>query len=74
MTKKIVVVLMAMLCLGYSLSYAQQNEGTVTLHLENTTVKEVLRQMQQQTGKYFGYQSKTWKVFPACGLSVLTNH
>lgn len=64
MTKKIVVVLMAMLCLGYSLSYAQQNEGTVTLHLNNTTVKEVLRQMQQQTGKYFGYQSKDLEGLP----------
>ncbi|SKD09297.1 TonB-linked outer membrane protein, SusC/RagA family [Chitinophaga ginsengisegetis] len=64
MTKKIVAVLLALLCLNYSLSYAQQKEDRVTLHLTNATLKEVFRQMQTQTGKYFGYQSKDLEGLP----------
>lgn len=58
MTRKIFVVLTAFLCLCQSVAFAQQKNAKVTIHLANTTVKEVFRQMQQQTGKYFGYQSK----------------
>lgn len=64
MTRKIVVVLLALLCLNYALP-AQTNDARVTLHLNKTTVKEVLRQMQLQTGKYFGYQSKELEGLPA---------
>lgn len=64
MTKKIVAVLLALLCLNFSLSYAQEKDERVTLHLANTTFKEVFRQMQAQTGKYFGYQSKDLEALP----------
>ncbi|NIG55112.1 SusC/RagA family TonB-linked outer membrane protein [Chitinophaga sp. Cy-1792] len=69
MTKKIVVVLMALLCLNYAVS-AQVSEPKVTLHLAGTSVKEVLRLMQQQTGKYFGYQSKELDALPAVKFDV----
>lgn len=58
MTRKFVVVLMAFVCLCQSATFAQQKDAIVTIHLANATVKDVFRQMQQQTGKYFGYQSK----------------
>lgn len=64
MTRKIVVVLMAFLCLYQTTIFAQQKDPKVNIHLANTTVKEVFRQMQQQTGKYFGYQSKDLEGLP----------
>ncbi|PUZ29716.1 SusC/RagA family TonB-linked outer membrane protein [Chitinophaga parva] len=57
MTKKFVLVLTALLCLHISLSYAQ-SKPTVTLHLDGVTMKEALRQLQQQSGMFIGYQSK----------------
>lgn len=58
MTRKFVSVLLALLCLHYAAVFGQQKEAKITLHLSQVPMKEALRQVQLQSGKFIGYQSK----------------
>ncbi|NLU95944.1 SusC/RagA family TonB-linked outer membrane protein [Chitinophaga sp. Ak27] len=68
MTRKFVMVLLAVLCLQVSQAYAQEADAKVTIHSRQVSLKEIFRQMQQQTGMIFGYQARDLEGLPAISM------
>ncbi|MBS0030729.1 SusC/RagA family TonB-linked outer membrane protein [Chitinophaga sp. 22321] len=68
MTRKFVTVLLAALYLHVSYAYAQEADAKVTIHSRQVSLKEIFRQMQQQTGMIFGYQARDLEGMPAISM------